>query len=138
MIGLAYVMMPFPTAPVETSTIRTIEIGGVPLRVEIADTDTLRAKGLGGHEPLQPDEGMLFIFETEGIYSFWMKDMRFPIDILWLALDGKVVHIEKNVSPESYPTSFTPGSPAQYVLEVRAGFVDQYDIRIGSRATLGE
>jgi uncharacterized protein len=137
--ALVYVMFPFSTAPVQSSLgVRTIEIGGISLTVEIADTDALRAQGLSGHEPLKSNEGMLFVFDTDGMYSFWMKDMLFPIDILWLDAEGDVVHIEKNLSPDTYPQSFTPGSPSRYVLELRAGFADQYDIRIGSRATLSE
>jgi len=117
---------------------RTVTIGGVLVHVEVVDNDALRAQGLSGHAPLAPDEGMLFVFDADGIYPFWMKDMLFSIDILWLDAQGRVVHIEKNVSPETYPASFTPGSPARYVLEVPAGFADQHDIQIGATANLEE
>lgn len=117
---------------------RTIEIGGILLRVEIVDTDVLRAQGLSGHAPLGDREGMLFIFDTDGRYSFWMKDMLFAIDILWLDAAGKVMHIAKEVSSDTYPASFTPHSPARYVLEVPAGFADQHDIQIGTTANLEE
>lgn len=125
-------------APREITPSRTISINGVRLQVAIADTDALRAQGLSDTSPLKEGEGLLFVFAEDGRYSFWMKDMRYPIDILWLDAEGAVVYIEKNASPESYPTSFTPHSLARYVLEVRAGFADQYDIQIGTRANLGE
>lgn len=120
------------------SPARMISIGGVAVQVEIADTDAERARGLSGHAPLGDLAGMLFIFPEEGLYSFWMRDMTFPIDILWLDAAGAVVHIEENVSPHTYPTAFTSGSPARYVLEVRAGFADQHDIEIGEVANLSE
>jgi uncharacterized membrane protein (UPF0127 family) len=126
-----------PPSPSSGAT-RTITIGESPVHVEVVDTDALRAQGLSGHAPLAPDEGMLFVFDADGIYPFWMKDMLFSIDILWLDARGKVVHIEKNISPDTYPASFTPDSPARYVLEVPAGFADQHDIQIGATATLGE
>lgn len=125
-----------PEAPI--MPMRTISIEGKPLRVAVADTDALRAQGLSGSSPLAEDEGMLFIFAEDGTYSFWMKDMRYAIDILWIDAEGTVVHIEKNVAPETYPASFTSHSPARYVLEVRAGYADQHDIQIGSHATLEE
>jgi uncharacterized membrane protein (UPF0127 family) len=117
---------------------RTISIGGTDVRVEIADTDAERAHGLSGHAPLADDEGMLFVFPEEGFYPFWMRDMAFPIDIFWIDAAGKVVHIEHALSPDTYPTTFTSGSPARYVLEVRAGFADQHDIEIGEIANLPE
>lgn len=117
---------------------RTILLNEIPIRVAVADTDALRAQGLSGSAPLGDGEGMLFVFSEDGIYSFWMKDMNYPIDILWLDAAGIIVHIEKNLTPDTYPASFTPHSPARYVLEVRAGFVDQHDIQIGGYANLSE
>lgn len=131
----------FNNEPVPETSItptRTITIEGKSLRVAVADTDVLRAQGLSGSSPLVEGEGMLFVFTEDGIYSFWMKDMRYAIDILWLDAEGSVVHIEKNIAPETYPAIFTSHSPARYVLEVRAGYADQHDIQIGSRATLEE
>lgn len=115
---------------------RTITLDGLPLHIAVADTEALRERGLGGLQGLSGDEGMLFVFPEDGIYSFWMKDMDFAIDILWLDAQGKVVYLEKAVSPDTYPKAFTPDSPSRYVLELRAGFSDQHDIRIGSKASL--
>lgn len=136
-IGL-YILSSPPPSPHGSLLTRSISVDGVPVRVKIADTDAVRMLGLSGHKPLQPDEGMLFVFDTEGTYAFWMKDMLFSLDILWLDGTGRIVHIEEDVSPETYPASFTSDSPARYVLEVPAGFADQHDIQIGEKANLGE
>lgn len=112
-----------------------MSIHGVSLRIAVADTPASRERGLSGYGEIGIDEGMLFVFDTDSAHSFWMKDMLFPIDIIWLDAEGKVVHIERNVSPETYPASFTPDSAARYVLETQAGFSQKYDIQIGSRAT---
>ena len=127
--GFAYFTLP-SSEPLSGDEI--ITFGTASIHVEIADTDAARARGLSGHAPLSDDEGMLFVFPEEGMYSFWMKDMLFPIDILWLDSTGTVVHIEQDVAPESYPASFTSGSPARYVLEVRAGFATEHEIAVGS------
>lgn len=60
---------------------------------------------------------MLFVFPEAGLHRFWMKDMNFPIDIYWLGKNYEVVDVAKNVPPESYPKTFSPKSPANYVLE---------------------
>ncbi|OHA92045.1 MAG: hypothetical protein A3J09_00920 [Candidatus Zambryskibacteria bacterium RIFCSPLOWO2_02_FULL_51_21] len=94
-------------------------IGGLVL--EIANTDAERTQGLSGRASLPAGTGLLFVFESPGKYGFWMKDMNFPIDIVWLG-DGMLpVGIEKNVSPDSYPQVFYPPVPVRYVLEVNAG-----------------
>jgi len=79
---------------------------------------------------------MLFVFDTDGVWGIWMKDMKFSIDILWLAEDGTVLTIVPNASPDSYPTSFRPTSPARFVLELPAGFASSHDIDIGSKFVL--
>jgi uncharacterized membrane protein (UPF0127 family) len=101
------------------------------VEIEVVDTPATRTQGLSGRKSLAPDTGMLFIFEKSDTYGFWMPDMHFSIDILWINTQKKIVYIEKNVSPESYPKIFKPTVPAQYVLEVPAGFSDQNNVRIG-------
>ena len=87
-------------------------------------------------EGLTEGEGMLFVFETDDLHSFWMRDMLFSIDILWIAMDGTVVHIEPSVSPDSFPQTFTPPTPARYVLEVPAGFATEHGIEVGTRTEI--
>ena len=111
-------------------TQKEIQIGGVPLRVEVQDTDSLRIKGLSGRESLRENEGMLFIFEESGLYGFWMKDMNFSIDILWISDGKEIVEIAENVAPDTFPEIFYPKELAQYVLETQAGFVEKNDIQL--------
>lgn len=109
----------------------TIRVGGALISAEIAETPEKRALGLSGRKTLGKNEGMLFVFDEPGIYSFWMKDMLFPIDIIWLDEGFRVVAIAENAAPSSFPNLFTPSSPAQYVLEVPSGFVRQHTTRVG-------
>lgn len=108
-----------------------VSVGGNVFSVEVADTSRLLEKGLSGHEPLAPNSGMLFVFKTSDKYGFWMKDMLFSLDIIWISQDFKVVHIEKNLSSETYPKIFYPSAPSLYVLEVSAGIVDLLKIKTG-------
>src|SRR3989338_8221873 len=77
---------------------------------------------------------MLFIFDKPDNYGFWMKDMRFPIDIIWLDQNFKVVHVEKSVATSTYPKVFYPSGPATYVLEVNSGISDSINLQIGDEA----
>lgn len=99
----------------------TISGEGITYVVELAETKEEHALGLSGRTELDADMGMLFIFDQPGRYGFWMPDMHFPIDIIWIDADWRIVDISANVPPESYPKVFTPTSPAMYVLEVYAG-----------------
>ncbi len=109
----------------------TVSIGTGSVFVTLAETQEERQRGLSGHLGLAENEGMLFVFQKEGTYSFWMKDMRFPIDIVWISNAAAVVHIEKNVSPSSYPQTYSSQAPARFVLELPAGFTDAHNVRIG-------
>lgn len=106
-------------------------INGARIEVEIAESLSERTRGLSGREALGQNEGMFFVFDEPGYYSFWMKDMKFPIDIIWIANDKKIIDITKNAAPKSYPSVFKPAGLAQYVLEVNAGFADKREIKIG-------
>ncbi len=92
------------------------------MEVAIADTAAERAMGLSGTQALPEGMGLLFVFESDGTPGFWMKDMLFPIDIVWISANGEVVGIEEQVSPDSFPTIFQPVEPVRYVLEVPGGF----------------
>jgi hypothetical protein len=73
----------------------TIKVDDVPLQVQIADTEPRRVRGLMFQDELPSDQGMIFVFEQSGLYSLWMLNMQFPLDMIWFDKDGKVVHIEK-------------------------------------------
>lgn len=104
--------------------------------IEIVRTSEEFARGLSGHAPLAENEGMLFLFDQPDRYSFWMPDMRFAIDIIWIGSDWRIVDISHNVTPESYPEVFTPSAPAQYVLEVPADSAERYGWKVGEEAFL--
>src|SRR3989344_2106586 len=114
---------------------QTIKINDIFLNVEIADTDKERIKGLSGRKNLEENKGLLFVFDTEGHHGIWMKEMNFNIDIAWLDKNKKIIHIEKNVSPNTYPKvfySFDKDKPTLdlYVLETNANFFEKADIEV--------
>ncbi len=98
----------------------------------IADTGESRAKGLSDRESLSGDTAMLFVFNKIGKYGFWMKNMKFPIDIIWLDMFENIIYIEKNVKPETYPTVFIPPQNSLYVVEANAGFAEKNDLMVGN------
>jgi hypothetical protein len=105
----------------------------VRVSVDVVDTPALRARGLSGRASLAPEEGMLFLFETPSIQSFWMKEMRFPIDILWIR-DGRIVGITPEApvprTPSELPLFRSP-TPCDVVLEVRAGAAKRWALLLG-------
>jgi len=106
-----------------------ILIRGHVFKTEIVTTDDDKQKGLGGRKSICNDCGMLFVFARPAEYTFWMKDMLFALDILWLR-DDKIVFIEKNVAPNFLGT-MKPSSEASRVLELNAGNVDKFGIVVG-------
>ncbi len=114
----------------------TVDLAGAQVQVELAQTKAERERGLGGRESLPKGQGMLFVFEKDDRYAFWMKNVSFPIDIIWLSNTGSVVYIASNVSPDTYPMTYVSKDPARYVLEVPAGFVNRYGVQIGDTARL--
>ena len=112
----------------------TIKVDDVPLEVQIADDEPRRVRGLMFQDQLPPDQGMIFVFDKPGLYSLWMLNMQFPLDMMWFDENGKIVHIEKDVPPCKTALEITtcqsvvPEGEALYVLEVTAGFVDQNNI----------
>lgn len=106
-------------------------INGNEFIVEVAQTKLFQERGLSGHAPLGLNEGMFFMFEKPDKYGFWMKEMNFPIDIMWISEDFKIVHIEKGVKPESYPKVYYPNEESMYVLEVSSGRVGALNFKIG-------
>lgn len=130
LIGVAVASLYFYSSGLKTLP---ATIGGEELFLEIADTEAVRTKGLSWHKPLAPNEGMLFVFPKDGFYGFWMKDMLFSIDMLWLDRDYRIVDVKERASPESYPEGFTPRVPARYVLELSAGFFELHGLKKGDK-----
>ena len=110
---------------------RLVYINGRPLSVEIADEPYEQARGLSGRDFLGENDGMLFIFSQPGKHGFWMKNMKFPLDIIWIDENLTIVDITKNLSPATYPATFAPSSPVKYVLEINTGWSDKNSVRLG-------
>ncbi len=111
-------------------------LGDTTFNLEIADTPATRAQGLSGRTELKTNEGMLFIFPREDYYRFWMKEMNFALDLIWLDQNLIIVDITANLQPDTYPQTVTSDQPAQYVLEITAGHAEQFGIKIGDQAIL--
>jgi len=109
---------------------KTVLVKNIPILVTVADTEIKRERGLSGRNELKENEGMLFVFKSLDISGFWMKDMKFSIDIVWIR-ENKIVSIEKNVSPNSFPNVFYPSEPASLVLELPSGFCDAHGVLVG-------
>lgn len=128
----ALVYIDLPGLPSDTTVASsTIELKGQAVSVFVADTPEERERGLSGWSGLADGEGMLFVFAKDDRYAFWMKDMLFSIDILWLSKAGMIVHREENVASETYPTAFAPSTEARYVVELPAGYVAEHAIQVG-------
>lgn len=114
---------------------KTLTVGGTTFEVGVAANAVSRMRGLSGRPSLGENEGLLFIFPTSGNYGFWMKEMNFPIDIVWIN-GGKVIGFSENLRPEPNKTVFTlpiyyPPGEADEVLEINAGAVSKYGIKEG-------
>jgi len=110
-----------------------IHIGDTMLQAEIVDTQEKREKGLSNRESLGERRGMLFLFEKSGRYGFWMKEMNFAIDIIWIDKNKSVVEITTNVDPKTFPEIFYPKETIQYVIESQAGFTEVNEIQLGDK-----
>mgnify|MGYP000924508267 FL=1 len=108
------------------------------IHAEVADTKSTKELGLSGRKEMGKDEGLLFVFDDSGRYGFWMKDMMFPLDIIWLNQNGLVVEIERNLSPDTYPKAYINKTPASYVLEINAGRSEELGLFIGSKVKISK
>ncbi len=120
-------------APQKSLSIREVSLSsGVTLSAMVAEGEAERVLGLSGYPGLDKREGMLFIFDEPGKQAIWMKDMLFPLDILWFNDKRELVHIVERATPDSYPTTiFYSNENALYVLEVPEGFVAENGIKLG-------
>lgn len=108
-----------------------------PLTFEIVRTPEEWSRGLSGRTSVPQGYGMLFVFPKADTYSFWMKDMLVPIDIVWLSDNGTIVGIEESVVSETYPgTTFEAPEPVRLVLEMRAGESRARGYKVGDKIAL--
>jgi uncharacterized membrane protein (UPF0127 family) len=113
-----------------------IRLGTGVFQAKLATDEGSRTLGLSGVESLKPNEGLLMVFDSDDKWQIWMKDMKIPLDIIWLDSSKKVVYTVRNAGPElSTDKIFIPTAEARYVLELPAGSVQQYGIKAGAEAT---
>jgi uncharacterized membrane protein (UPF0127 family) len=110
-----------------------LHVGSRTFTLESAETINEQRRGLADRSTIAANEGMLFIFPEQARQCMWMKNMRFPIDIVWLDGDHRIVHIEHAVAPETYPEAFC--YEARYVIELRAGQAANANLKQGQRLT---
>lgn len=113
-------------------------VNGIKIPVEFATTAAQIKKGLSGRETLAENSGMLFVFAKPDFHKFWMPDMNFPLDIIWIN-NNEVVGVTENASNNFNPLNpelYSPSSPAQYALEVNAGFAARHGIKMGDKIIL--
>ena len=112
--------------------ITDVTIGETKVKAEIADNPLAQTKGLMFHKPLADSEGMLFKFGREDYYTFWMMNVSFPIDMIWISSEKKVVYIAERAEPCFLNCKlYAPTAKAKYVLEVKDGFVKKHGIKVG-------
>lgn len=112
-----------------------VQIGTTVYKVEVADDDNKRSLGLSYRQSLSQGSGLLFLFDVKERHSFWMKDMHFPIDIIWIDNDT-IVNINENVPiplTATYLPTYTPNVSINRVLEINAGEVKKNNIKIGDK-----
>jgi len=111
---------------------KVAKIDNKAIKVEVASSASQQEKGLGGKSCIGAGQGMLFVYDKPDYYECWMKDMRFPIDIIWISTNHKVVMVEENVQPSTFPDTFRNSKLAQYVLEISAGSSKDLGIKEGT------
>jgi uncharacterized membrane protein (UPF0127 family) len=138
LVVLAAVLLAAPVLGQEFSEsgnlLTHLTIKGVPIAAEVVSTPEKLYLGLSHRQGLAEGRGMLFLMKQAGLHAFCMRDMLFPIDIIWIA-DGKVAGVAQNLSP-SYQGVVTPPVPVRLVLEVPAGFADRHGIKVGDSMEL--
>lgn len=117
-------------------TTSTLRVGQATIKVEVAQTEQDRRTGLSNRDSLDPGVGMLFVFPDTKIHQFWMKDMRFPLDFIFIR-DNVIVDILKNVPNPDLNTAsselsiYQPVVPINMLLEVNAGFTERNMVKVG-------
>jgi len=120
-----------------TQLIKVLTPSGTVIQAEVADTPQKRATGLMYRDHLEKDRGMMFFFDQAQEWTFWMKNTKISLDLIWMDEKKRVIHIERSVpictrTDDSCP-QYRPNNDAMYVLEIAAGTVDGLKIEKGSK-----
>lgn len=134
-LGAAALILCARVGPIPEKVIKVFFPNGTSVTAELAVTDAERARGLMFRENVPADQGMLFVFEVEDQHSFWMKNTKVYLDMIWLDGGRRIIHIERRVPPcvaDPCP-SYGPQLPARFVLELRGGEADVRELAVGDR-----
>ncbi|MBS1254906.1 MAG: hypothetical protein MAG581_00703 [Deltaproteobacteria bacterium] len=132
---LLFISIPASAEEIEYAHAIVTTSAGKEIPVEVADTIKKRSLGLGKRSVLKKGWGMLFVFEKRKMQRFWMKDMQFPLDIIWLD-NHRIVQINNNVQPVNsgaVPELITSSVPVNFVLEIAAGHAEELKLKTGQR-----
>lgn len=127
--------------PTPLNQTAVVTIGKKQFEVEVADDPTEQSQGLSGRDSLAANAGMLFVFEPASQPNFWMKDMKLPLDIVWV-YQGKVVHISRNLPVPAAGTvsatlpTYSAGQVVDNVIEINAGQADA--LKVGDEVVIGQ
>ena len=120
-------------------SITTVRIGSATIHADLALTVAQKSVGLSGRDSLDRDAGLLFVYSAPQRATFWMKDMRFPLDFVWISGDKRVVKLTEDVTPSDPEEPDVPlyfsGREVGYVLEVNAGAASELGISVGDEVT---
>lgn len=113
------------------------QVNNKTINLIVAKSEKDRMKGLSGRNSLSEDQGMLFVFEKKGKYGFWMRDMKFPLDIIYIDNETVVYLVENAPAATQAPTLtiYKPDTDANRVLELNAGGAKKYGIKKGTKIT---
>ena len=139
--GLVLLLVALVASYAATNFKPTVELrmGSGVYHLWLADDDAERQQGLSGVESLKQNGGLLIKFDTDANWGIWMKDMKIPLDIVWLDKDKKIVYIVKNAPAESSTdVIYSPKEPARYVVELPVGSVDKAGLKKGMVATFDD
>lgn len=118
----------------------SLSAGSLSVKAQVSDTASARKKGLSGHDTLPINEGMLFVFDKSAKWGIWMKNMKFPIDIIWIddspVGEKRVVDIAQDAMPEpgqrdAELTVYRPQTDSKYILEINAGLANLNNLKVG-------
>ncbi|HSW74814.1 MAG TPA: DUF192 domain-containing protein [Candidatus Saccharimonadales bacterium] len=124
----SYVAVNFVLA---SSHYKTLHAPHANYRLKVANTPAQRMEGLSARTSMATHDGMLFDFNTPVKSCFWMRDMLFPLDIIWLDSGRRVVHVQPGLSPKTYPKTYCTPVAAQYVVELNAGQAQSAGLNVG-------
>jgi uncharacterized membrane protein (UPF0127 family) len=108
-----------------------VYINGYILKAEVVSDGESLARGLSGRDSIGDKEAMLFVFKLPYKWGIWMKDMKFPIDVIWMDEKGRIVYLVSKMDPKTYSEAFYPKEDSLYVLETAPSFIERSKTKIG-------